>query len=297
MLLPRARDLAAVRRSSRSHCPTCSLIGVKDTNPRRLHRRRVGSAAPPGTALLVAKQLTIPPLFVHISAPDERVYVRGRVDWRYHPDPGEQRRARAVRQRDQRPGLQRERPGRSSPHDPHRRLDRCARERQLRGSSERVPLGTGGSCSEESSRSASSSGGETSRQGSRRGTRPCAERLDAVRELLDRVALVLEDQELAAGCPSASSTAWMCSDSETRDARVVAAVLDEERRADRVDVRHRRRVEEEVAVVRERAVLALARGAAVVRRVLEEVTRLEMPTHSMPAAHRSGWKARAASTM
>jgi hypothetical protein len=40
-----------------------------------------------GYGALVAKQLTIPPLFVHISAPDERVYVRGRVDSRYHPDP------------------------------------------------------------------------------------------------------------------------------------------------------------------------------------------------------------------
>ena len=53
-------------------------------------------------------------------------------------------------------------------------------------------------------------------------------------------------------------------------ARIVPAVLDEERRADRVDVRHRRRLDQERAVALERAVLALACGAPVRRRVLEE---------------------------
>jgi hypothetical protein len=42
---------------------------------------------PSGYGELVAKELTIPPLFVHVSEPNELVYVRGRVDSRYHPDP------------------------------------------------------------------------------------------------------------------------------------------------------------------------------------------------------------------
>ncbi len=35
----------------------------------------------------LAKQLTIPPLLVHVWAPNERIYVRGHVDRRYRPDP------------------------------------------------------------------------------------------------------------------------------------------------------------------------------------------------------------------
>ncbi|HZT93795.1 MAG TPA: vWA domain-containing protein [Gaiellaceae bacterium] len=35
----------------------------------------------------IAQQLTIPPLFVHVWAPNERIYVHGRVDPRYRPDP------------------------------------------------------------------------------------------------------------------------------------------------------------------------------------------------------------------
>ena len=85
----------------------------------------------------------------------------------------------------------------------------------------------------------------------------------------------------------------MCSRLADRDARVVRSVLDEERRADGVESRHRRRLDEEVAVVVERAVLALARGAPVVGRVLEERDEVEMPTISMPAAQSSGWNASA----
>jgi hypothetical protein len=35
----------------------------------------------------IAQELTIPPLFVHVWAPDERIYLRGRIDPRYRPDP------------------------------------------------------------------------------------------------------------------------------------------------------------------------------------------------------------------
>ncbi len=42
---------------------------------------------PSGYGDLVAKELTIPPLFVQVSAPNERVYIDGHVDPRYHPDP------------------------------------------------------------------------------------------------------------------------------------------------------------------------------------------------------------------
>ena len=83
------------------------------------------------------------------------------------------------------------------------------------------------------------------------------------------MALVLEDQELA-------RNALLCQDSVDvlglRDGhpRVVASVLDEERRADRVDVRHRRRLEQELAIACERAVLPFPRGAPVVGGVLEE---------------------------
>jgi hypothetical protein len=40
-----------------------------------------------GYGAILARELTIPPFFVHISAPGERVYIGGRVDRRYHPDP------------------------------------------------------------------------------------------------------------------------------------------------------------------------------------------------------------------
>ena len=49
-----------------------------------------GESAPlptSGYGGLAADQMTIPPLFVHVSAPNERVYVNGKVDARYHPDP------------------------------------------------------------------------------------------------------------------------------------------------------------------------------------------------------------------
>jgi hypothetical protein len=42
---------------------------------------------PAGYGGIVANELTIPPLFVHVSEPDERVYdVRGHIDPRYRPD-------------------------------------------------------------------------------------------------------------------------------------------------------------------------------------------------------------------
>src|SRR5204862_508148 len=55
-----------------------------------------------------------------------------------------------------------------------------------------------------------------------------------------------------------------------RHARVVGAVLDEERRADPLDVRDRRGLDEEVAVALQRPVLRLPRGPPPRRRVLEE---------------------------
>ena len=63
-----------------------------------------------------------------------------------------------------------------------------------------------------------------------------------------------------------------------RHARVVAAVLDEERRADRVDVRHRRCLEEKRVVLGEGPVLALAGSATISDVFSRKVTRLEMPT-------------------
>src|SRR5207249_8431086 len=54
------------------------------------------------------------------------------------------------------------------------------------------------------------------------------------------------------------------------DARIVSSRLDEERRSDRVDVGHGRRVEQEPAIAGERAVLTLTRGAPVVGGVLEK---------------------------
>ena len=118
--------------------------------------------------------------------------------------------------------------------------------------------------------------------------------LDPVRELLDRVALVLEDQELAAGRPSRSSTAWMCSRLRHGHARVVSAVLDEERRPDRVDVRHRRRLDEQRRG-RGRASRTRARerrdGTARCSRGTSRGSRCRRI--SMPAAQSSGWNASA----
>ena len=45
------------------------------------------SPLPHQLGFAIAKQLTIPPLFVHVWAPNERIYVHGRVDRRYRPDP------------------------------------------------------------------------------------------------------------------------------------------------------------------------------------------------------------------
>jgi hypothetical protein len=42
---------------------------------------------PQGYGGILAHQLTIPPIFVHVSKPNELVYVRGHPDPRYHPDP------------------------------------------------------------------------------------------------------------------------------------------------------------------------------------------------------------------
>jgi von Willebrand factor type A domain len=48
-----------------------------------------GESAPlsSGYGSLEARQMTIPPLFVHVSEPNEHVYVGGNIDLRYHPDP------------------------------------------------------------------------------------------------------------------------------------------------------------------------------------------------------------------
>src|SRR5205809_7829518 len=54
------------------------------------------------------------------------------------------------------------------------------------------------------------------------------------------------------------------------DARIVCAVLDEERGANRVDVRDRRGIDEEVAIAFESSVLRLAEGATPRRCALEE---------------------------
>jgi hypothetical protein len=42
---------------------------------------------PAGVSYALAQQLTMPPLFVHVWAPSERIYVRGRLDPNYRPDP------------------------------------------------------------------------------------------------------------------------------------------------------------------------------------------------------------------
>ncbi len=42
---------------------------------------------PAGAGYDLAQQLTIPPLFVHVWAPTEHIYVNGHVDPRYRPDP------------------------------------------------------------------------------------------------------------------------------------------------------------------------------------------------------------------
>jgi hypothetical protein len=45
-------------------------------------------ALPPFSSLAsFAQQISIPPLFVHVWAPSERIYVHGRVDPNYVPDP------------------------------------------------------------------------------------------------------------------------------------------------------------------------------------------------------------------
>jgi hypothetical protein len=41
---------------------------------------------PAGVSYALAQQVKMPPLFVHVWAPTERIYVRGRVDPRYLPD-------------------------------------------------------------------------------------------------------------------------------------------------------------------------------------------------------------------
>ena len=48
-----------------------------------------GENAPlrPGVDLELAHQMPVAPLFVHVWAPDERIYVHGRLDRRYEPDP------------------------------------------------------------------------------------------------------------------------------------------------------------------------------------------------------------------
>jgi hypothetical protein len=45
------------------------------------------SPLPRGYGYALAQQLKVPPLFVHVWAPNERIYVHGRVDPRYKPDP------------------------------------------------------------------------------------------------------------------------------------------------------------------------------------------------------------------
>jgi hypothetical protein len=42
---------------------------------------------PQGVAFALAQQMKIPPLFVHTWSPSERIYVHGRLDPRYVPDP------------------------------------------------------------------------------------------------------------------------------------------------------------------------------------------------------------------
>src|SRR5437588_12843976 len=95
------------------------------------------------------------------------------------------------------------------------------------------------------------------------------EGLDPVRELCDGVALVIEDQQFARDALVRQDGMDVLG-LRNRHPRVVAAVLDEERRTDCVDVGHRRRLEQELPVVGERAVLPLACGAPVVGGVLEE---------------------------
>ena len=45
------------------------------------------SPLPHQLGFAIAQQLTIPPLFVHVWGPNERLYVKDRVDPRYQPDP------------------------------------------------------------------------------------------------------------------------------------------------------------------------------------------------------------------
>jgi hypothetical protein len=45
------------------------------------------SRLPPAIAAAVPEELTIPPLFVHVWAPNDQIYVHGRLDPNYRPDP------------------------------------------------------------------------------------------------------------------------------------------------------------------------------------------------------------------
>ena len=131
---------------------------------------------------------------------------------------------------------------------------------------------------------------------SSRKSRGPLEHVHAVRELLDHVPLVLVDHELAAHAP-AHELAVDRLRLAHRHPRVVAPVLDEERRLDRVQPAPRRQALEQLGIA-QRPVLALAGGAAPVLDVFSrKVRRFEMPTNSIPAAQSSGWNASAASTM
>src|SRR5205814_4901981 len=83
------------------------------------------------------------------------------------------------------------------------------------------------------------------------------EGVDPVRELRDRVPLVRVHDQLAPD-PLLAQYARDLLRLRQRNTGVVRAVLDEQWRADRVHVRGRRRLDEEVAVVLERAVLPFA---------------------------------------
>ena len=108
------------------------------------------------------------------------------------------------------------------------------------------------------------------------------ERLDPIVELADQVSLVLMDEQVATDTLLGQHPVDLLRLDE-RDARVVRTVLDEQRRANRIDVCDRRCLDEEVAIVFERPVLR--RQGAVFSR---NVTKLAIPTDSTPAAQRSG---------
>src|SRR5215216_3444219 len=94
-------------------------------------------------------------------------------------------------------------------------------------------------------------------------------RVQLVPELLEPVALVLVDEQLTADAPLGQRAVDLFGLAE-RHARIVGAVDHEERRADPFHVRQRRRLEQEVPVPRERAVLPLAERPPPLRRFLEE---------------------------